>query len=341
MKRTKKEKLSKSNVMKRVEILILSIFFLLIIASGLALIVFDKYFKNDKTPAKQYSHRYVMVTPDTSDSFVQEVYDYAQKKANEDDAYVELICDQLKDTYSIEDKLKIAIATNPEGILLMSEATDSSKELINEAVKNGIPVVSIMSACTNAKYCSFVGPNYYDYGRTYGRILKPMKNDKSSNVAVVMSGQMSQTDKNNIYAGLREEIKSCENAFNVKVEFIDSRESFEVEEKIRTLILDDKNPIDIIICIDENATKIAYQSVIDYNKVGKVNIIGSFANDNILRGVSRNIIDSTVVIDTKQMGEYAVSALREYIDSGFVSNYVSVDITVINKDNIGEYYTEE
>jgi ribose transport system substrate-binding protein len=44
-----------------------------------------------------------------------------------------------------------------------------------------------------------------------------------------------------------------------------------------------------------------------------------------------------MTIDAKQMGAYCVEALTEYRQFGQVSDYFSVDISVVNDANVAEY----
>jgi len=84
-------------------------------------------------------------------------------------------------------------------------------------------------------------------------------------------------------------------------------------------------------------TTCVYQAVVDYNKVGKINIIGYYDSDTICRAIERNVIYATISVNTKQLGMNCVSALDEYKESGHVSEYFSVDILLITSDNVSEY----
>ena len=99
---------------------------------------------------------------------------------------------------------------------------------------------------------------------------------------------------------------------------------------------EDKLP-DIIICLNEINTTCVYQAVVDYNKVGVINIIGYYDSQTILKAIERNVIYATVSVDAKALGEYCIEALTEYNQMGHVSNYYSVDTAVIHADNVREY----
>ena len=94
---------------------------------------------------------------------------------------------------------------------------------------------------------------------------------------------------------------------------------------------------DVIICLDEISTSCVYQAVVDYNKVGEIDIIGYYDSESILRAIDRNVVRSTISIDTAEMGQYSVMALDEYRKNGYVSEYFSVDTNLITAENVKEY----
>ena len=85
----------------------------------------------------------------------------------------------------------------------------------------------------------------------------------------------------------------------------------------------------------------AYQAVIDYNKVGEVAIIGYYPSKSILNAIKRDVVPATFEIDTKQMGIKCIDALLEYDKMGYVSEFNSVDLHLINQNNVQEYLESE
>ena len=117
---------------------------------------------------------------------------------------------------------------------------------------------------------------------------------------------------------------------------INDSNAFAAEEAIRDLFMGEEVP-DIIICMNELNTTCVYQAVVDYNKVGQVNILGYYDSDTIIRGIDRNVIYATVSIDTEQMGAFCIDALTEYNELGYTSQYFTADVKLINKDNVSAY----
>lgn len=95
--------------------------------------------------------------------------------------------------------------------------------------------------------------------------------------------------------------------------------------------------MDVLICLDELSTTCAYQAVVDFNRVGQIDIIGYYDSEAILRGIERNVIHSTIALDTKELGEYSIEALEEYRETGHVSDYFGVDTDLITIENVRDY----
>ena len=124
----------------------------------------------------------------------------------------------------------------------------------------------------------------------------------------------------------------------ISLEAVDASNNFSVEESVRKLFVSGKDKIpDIVVCLNENDTNSVYQAVVDYNEVGRVNILGYYDSEAILKGIERDVIYATLSIDTDQMGRYCIDALTEYYEIGNTSQYFTADSYVINKSNVGKY----
>lgn len=63
---------------------------------------------------------------------------------------------------------------------------------------------------------------------------------------------------------------------------------------------------DIIVCMDEVDTEAVYQAVIDYNRVGGVQVIGYYRSVATLGAVRRGTMAMFLYIDVEQMGRGSV-----------------------------------
>lgn len=296
-----------------------------------------------KQDASLYDLYYVMITEDTNTSLWQSIYEGAYQTGLEKNSYVDFLNSSFDSNYSREDLMRIAIASKVDGIIVTADESSEMTELIQEAAAEDIPVVTLYSDNTQSDRCSFVGIGIYDLGREYGRqvlnIAQANTEEALISVMILMSASAQDSGQNILFSGIQETIEN-EKQGTTEIDIfpvsIDDTNTFSAEESIRDIFMQEDLP-DIIICLSELHTACAYQAVVDYNKVGQVNILGYYDSDTILNAIDRNVIYATIAIDTEQMGRFCVEALTEYNTYGNTSQYFITDITLINSDNVRQY----
>ncbi len=304
------------------------------------------YFKNalnvkgrqDSVEYNIYNKQYAFIADDLTDVFWESVYESAKLEGEKNNIYLEQSGKNLAVNYTKSELLEIAINSEVDGIIIEGDDSKNLQDLINVAVGKGIPVVTVLSDCMNSNRQSFVGVNGYNIGQVYGEQVLKIDKDLQSDVLVLMNS--NDTSKNIIYAGIKdtlnEEVDSNSN-LNLHTLAISNESTFGTEESIRDIFMNENSLPDILICLDEVSTTSAYQAVVDYNKVGEVNIIGCYTSETILNAIDRDVINSTISIDSNELGSFCIDALAEYERTGHVSEYMSVDINLITDKNVGEY----
>ena len=134
--------------------------------------------------ATAYQRHYLMIANDKDTGMWQSVYESASKEAESKDAYVELLSPEQMNGYSQADCLKIGIASKVDGIILEADGSKEEQHLITEALKDGIPVVTVMTDDTATSRISFVGLNSYQMGSAYTEQIQGMLKEKGSTSAV-------------------------------------------------------------------------------------------------------------------------------------------------------------
>ncbi len=337
------------------------IMFLVMVVLLSLVYVFHVDGKNGNTGYTTYDQYYVMISNDKRSSFMSNVYEGAYKEGIKQGIFVDSLADNLPNDYTEADLIKIAISSQVDGIIVDAEISDEITELINQANDEGIPVVTLLNDNTDSKRCCFVGIGGYEIGREYGsevlQIAKELRRQyfmstqdareeeiASIDVAVLVNSTNNSASQNVIISGIRETIETSDQnqatTANVEIISVDNSSTFSVEESIRDIFIDNKRP-DVIICLDELTTTCVYQAVVDYNVVGKVNILGYYDSDTILNAIDRGVIYSSVTVDTDQLGAYCVDALKDYNEFGTTSQYYTGDIALINRSNVASYLTKE
>ena len=323
--------------------------------TGLLIFFFVSYTKtlNRTESDVTYDKYYVMITDDAESSFWKSVYEAASLRAAEENAYVEMISDNLSREYSQAELMEIAIASKVDGIIVTAGESEEITELINQAYEEGIPVITLFNDNAQSERLSFVGVGNYNLGKEYGNLIIQMAKEGAFpgnhiNVAVLVDGGAESSGQNVLAAGIQDTIdkESSETVvshkrIDVTLVPVDASNSFSVEESVRNLFLRGTGSIpNIVVCLNETETNSVYQAVVDYNQVGIVNILGYYDSGAILKGIERDVIYATLSIDTEQLGQYCIDALTEYYELGYTSQYSTVDSYVINKRNVAEYMGE-
>ncbi|MBO5292225.1 MAG: substrate-binding domain-containing protein [Lachnospiraceae bacterium] len=296
----------------------------------------------EETEYREYDRYYAMIVEDADSAFWQEVYEGACMQAEENNACVELLNDMLAEKYSREELMHIAVESQVDGIIVQADESERLTACIDEAVDKGIPVITVLGDNTAGKRQSFVGVGSYNLGREYGRQVLEMYQQRepvSGKVYVLMDTKAEDSSQNILYSGIQETISNLD--IGLEMYAVNNESRFSVEESIRDLFMNTGEQPDIIICLDELNTSCVYQAVVDYNRVGEVGIIGYYDSEDILRAIERNVIYSTITVDTAQMGGYCVEALKELDESGNVSEYFAVDIHLVNAQNVDAYLERE
>ena len=101
----------------------------------------------------------------------------------------------------------------------------------------------------------------------------------------------------------------------------------------------DKVP-DVIICLNDRTSESVYQCIVDKNLVGKTTVLGYYDSDTILKAIDKGSVFATFAIKANDVAKQCVSALNEYNNTGFVSEYFSSNYVMINRENLADYNPE-
>lgn len=331
----------------------ISVFFCVVILSVAGVIIFNIILTHRSVEVSEdYDKYYVMIPADSKLDFWQSVYAGAKEYAAANGIFVEMMGENLNEEYSKNDLMKIAIASKVDGIIVCGDDSKEMQSLINRAVVEGIPVVTVLNDSAQSRRCCFVSVGGYSLGREYGKQVQNIVNFKNTqkpavpgagqenvNVVAVVNSYNDNSDQILVFSGIQDVI-SNESDSNVKINlsiaYVDDRNTFSTEESIRDLFRGENLP-DIIVCLNETNTACVYQAVIDSNHVGDVSILGYYDSPTILKGIERETIFATASVDTNQMGMYCVKALNEYLSAGYTSQYFSADVTIIDGKNVKDY----
>lgn len=313
-----------------------------------------------------YDRHYVFITDNAEQKFWNEVYAAVKEEGEKSNAYVERLGENMNVNYQTEDLLRIAINSSVDGIIFCGEDNEETVERINEAVSRGIVVVSLRQDIENSDRQCFVGVNSYDLGLEYGKqILEIVDSEQMQEIesgvaedggvrtkerrgypkiCILADDSMPDSKQNLITFAIQDSFSEArpeeENLPDIEVRKIDTSDAFSAEETIRDIFIDSGNLPDIMVCLNSVYTECTYQAAVDYNRVGDVKILGYYTTDAILDAVEKQIIYSTVQVDTQEIGSQCMKALTEYYESGYTSSYIPISTRVIGREEAKELLRE-
>ncbi|MBQ6575502.1 MAG: substrate-binding domain-containing protein [Lachnospiraceae bacterium] len=289
-----------------------------------------------------FDKHYAFVTDDSESDLWKEVFDAADEQAKEYNAYLEDLSVGLGRDYSAEELLRIAVNSKMDGIIYSGPAGTRVTELIDNAVDEGIGVVVLQNDVETSKRQCYVGLNYYELGQMYAlqidRLIDP-ENMGEMTIDVLVDGDMAEGASNLIVMAIEDHIRERlgdneEEEYDLPEMVVtrrDAEDIFSAEESIRNIFLEKDSLPDIMLCVNGVYTRCACQAVVDYNLVGQIQIIGYFANDTILDAVDKQVISSTVSVDTNEMGRSSIQALYEYNSMGYTNSYLPVATEIVDQ----------
>lgn len=273
------------------------------------------------------------IAADLSDDFMKSVLESVRKEADERKIYVECMGEELTETYSKQELLGLAVAAKVDGIILEGDNQEETRKLIADAKEKNIPVVTIRSDCTDSDRACFVGVNNYTLGHSYGnQILNLSYHRSKKDVVILMDQRAEDLGQTIIYSSLCQTLEENPGVkFHIVPIQIDKKLTFEAEEQIRNLFMEEQLP-EIVVCLNQLYTNCAVQAIIDLNKVGMTELLGFYDNPLIRQAIQEEVLNCSISIDTEQMGRCCVESLQDIWDTGNTSEYYSVDTFLMNKD---------
>ncbi len=291
---------------------------------------------------RKYDRHYVMIVDDASSLLWQDIYQNAKEAAAKSNAFLELSGNWDEEDYSLSDYMNIAIAAKVDGIILKPDGTVKLRKTIDRAEEADIPVITVIEDDSASSRKSFVGVNSYQLGTIYGKQILECIDQNTQKVTVLLN--RADAGKELVYKQLRATVQEgLKDGQKVEINSltITPGSPFGSEELIRDLFQDENGRPDILVCMSETESKCAYYAMVDYNQVGSVKLIGYYQSAGMLNAVQKGVIPMVVALDTEQIGRYSIEALEEYYSMGYASNYFSVDLDIITKENVESYQKPE
>jgi ribose transport system substrate-binding protein len=313
------------------------ILILVILIAALSIFLYKLQKVEEPIFAKTPQYHFYMVAQNSVDPFWKEVKMGAMDAAKRYNVAIEFNAPKFNNIQEELQYLDIAILSKVDGIITHVSNSKEFVDLIEEAYKEGIPVVTIENDAKDSKRQAFIGTNSFQLGEEAGKLMIKATKGKA-NIAIIVSNdyQLDTVNQNLKINGFLDAIKDYPQMKVVKV--YTSKLGTLSAEEITQSIISSKQNINAIYTTDSVDTIGTAQVIVDFNKVGDIAIVGYGDTADILRYIDKGIIYGTVMSDPYRIGYESVKSMVEIKEKNNVSTFVDIGVNVITKDNVKEYF---
>ncbi len=284
-----------------------------------------------KTP----QYHFYMILQNSVDPFWQDVRQGALDAAKDSNVAIEFRAPQFNNNEEERKYIDIATLSRVDGIITPAVDNPDFIALINNATAQGIPVVTIEDDAKDSRRQAFVGSNSFMLGAKAGKLLNDAVHGKAR-VAVIMSSELEKdaSTQNMIMNGFLSAFKAAPGIEVAKV-YTPKMEILSTEEIAQAVL---RQPdINAVFCLDAINTAGVAQSIVDFNKVGKITVIGYGITPEITSYIEKGVIYGSVVGNPYKIGYDSVKSMLEIKQHNNTSAVTDTGVQSVDKGNIDLY----
>lgn len=241
-----------------------------------------------------------------------------------------------EDYYSQNKLIQKAIDNKADAIVLSAISYDKSSELVNEAVRNGIKVVTVDSSVDSDLVDLFIGTDNYKAGQSAAQTaLEGFSDEVKINIGIVNVYESTQNgrDREN---GFRDYISQYANA---EISGVVNVSSNTMSATAGALSLMYQHPeINVLVGFNEWTTLGVGNAISQLGLSGKVKGIGFDTNVLCVEMVENGTINALIAQNPFSIGYLGVKAASELV-TGTASSFgtqkqIYTDVTTVTRENL-------
>lgn len=278
-------------------------------------------------------YHFVLVADDIGDSFWQSVAKGARQAGQQYGAAVECVGPMIQDPGAELNCLDKAVASRVDGIAVYASDSQRFTPIIDEAVRHGIPVLTVESDDEASQRLAFVGPSSYLAGYNEGILVREAAGD-NCNVAIIAGGNYAgnETARNALLDGFSASIRSF-SGIKVTTMQLANTGYFSAERIIRS-ILTDHPDVNVVVCTGTDDTLEVVQVLIDLNRESAVDVIGYGNTPQIRDYIKNDDIYGSVYENPEQTGYHSIETLVHSLQGDAVPDFIDTGISTITRSNL-------
>jgi len=205
--------------------------------------------------------------------------------------------------------LEQSIAKKPQGLVVVG-FEPSLNSVVDKAVSQGIPVVTVDADLPGSKRMAFVGTGNFNAGVVGGTKLAALVGGKGKVAIMLKPGQSNLEERVAGYKSALSKFKDIQ-----IVQLVDTQSDPVVAAQAAAALLQKYPDLAGIACVEAAGGSGAATAVREAKKVGQVKIIAMDRGNEVLDGIKEGVISASVAQQTALMPYYAVEILYNLANS--------------------------
>jgi len=234
------------------------------------------------------TEKYILVATNVKVPYWQLASAGLNRAAAQYQVQAELVGPDSYDPKAEHEQFLAAVAKKPTGILVSVSDPAALKADIDNAIAQGIPVITIDSDAPDSKRLAFIGTDNYRAGVMGGKIVAEKLQGKGSVIVFTIEGQTNLTERLRGYKDAFEThpgIKIIE-AVNMQG---DPRVAFDKAKEI----LEKKTKVDAFVCLEAIACP-EVADVVERQKAVGVLVVAMDTDQRTLDAIKKGLITATI-----------------------------------------------
>lgn len=324
----------KRTVLKLVEALLIAVLIGLLLFAFVEVGGTTELAKSFSPVVKAPSRQFAFIVDKVSTAANQGVLEGLRASAQQEDAVITVY--SIENQTDIHKAFEVAKLTACDGLFVMLRQNQEAKQQIIEAVAAGLRVVVIDHDTPDSKRDAYIGANPLLVGKMAGamsvKYYNKLPQDRKVLSALVLLGashkDTSGLASNAYLNGFNQSILTFYKNAEIRVAYTENLAAEIIVESELKL-----GSANVIVCTDPEDTVKIMNLLVDYNRVGDTVLIGSGNQPMVADGVSKGLIEASVLVDYQTMGQEALRLMTSILSEAAATAYQLIPIDVIEIDS--------